>query len=213
MYPTPTGFANMIAPRPILLLLLVVLAIARIGWSADVEPSREAIEHFENSVRPLLAAKCWKCHAAEKQQASLRLDSASAVATGGDSGPAIVPGDPEHSPMIQAVRYGDEPKMPPDGKLADSEIAILTTWVKSGAPWPKYPEGSDADAEKEAASRLKNPPPAGEPDPLWAFRPMGRQATPTTKSQPTPKSPIDRFILATLEAKGLSPARRPIGER
>src|SRR5581483_7051745 len=97
------------------------------------EPTPAATEHFEKQVRPLLAARCWKCHGEEKQQASLRLDSAAAVAAGGDSGPAIVPGDPEHSPMIQAIRYGEDPKMPPDGKLSDGEIALLTHWVKGGA--------------------------------------------------------------------------------
>lgn len=196
----------MLAPRPSLFFALICVLAVRALWAADAEPSRDAITHFETSVRPLLAAKCFKCHAAEKQQASLRLDSAAAVATGGDSGPAVVPGDPDNSPMIQAVLYVDDPKMPPDGKLADSEIAILTTWVRAGAPWPKYPEGSDNEPEQQAVARLKSPPPPGELDSLWAFRPLARPEPPTPKSQPTPKSAIDRFVLATLEVKGLTPA-------
>jgi hypothetical protein len=204
MRPSPPGQANMLAPRPILLSILLWGLVVYAACAADSEPSREAVEHFEKSVRPLLVAKCFQCHAAEKQQASLRLDSAAALAAGGDSGPVVVPGDPEHSPMILAVRYAGDPKMPPDGKLADTEIAVLTAWVKSGAPWPKYSDVRDDD--QPPATRLASPPPPGEPDPLWAFRAMGHPEPPVLKSQESPKSAIDRFVLATLESQGLSPA-------
>ena len=120
---------------------VVALVLAPASSAADDQApgesaAAEAVNHFETQVRPLLAAKCWKCHGADKQQASLRLDSSAAVTSGGDSGPAVVPGDPEHSPMIAAVRWSDEPKMPPDARLSETEIAALVTWVKRGAMAP-----------------------------------------------------------------------------
>ncbi len=166
----------------------------------------QQVEHFEKQVRPLLAAKCWKCHGTEKQKASLRLDSASGVAAGGDSGPAVVPGDPEHSPMIVAIRYADDPKMPPDGKLSDSEIATLTTWVKDGAAWPKYPESQESSGDEAAAAALAKSPPADGPDPLWAFRPMSNAPPPEANPAHGSQSTVDRFLMARLDELGLSSA-------
>src|SRR5262245_34604104 len=113
----------MIARRVLaaVILLIALDAVPPFVLAAEAEPTAEAIEHFEKAVRPLLAAKCWSCHGSEKQKASLRLDSSAAIRAGGDSGPAALPGDPDHSPMILAIRYQDEPKMPPDGKLSDGE--------------------------------------------------------------------------------------------
>ena len=142
---------------------LVHLALSVAAYAAD-GPSPG--ERFENQVRPLLAARCWKCHGADEQKASLRLDSSSAVAAGGDSGPAIVPGDPEHSPMIQAIRYAGDPKMPPDGKLAETEIALLTDWVKLGAPWPRYADEPQSLDDDRTSRALAETPPAGPARPV-----------------------------------------------
>jgi hypothetical protein len=185
-----------------LALAISWIAAPSLGWAG--EPTSEAVEHFEKQVRPLLAARCWKCHGQEKQKASLRLDSAAGLASGGDSGPAIVPGNPEQSPMILAVRYGDEPKMPPDGKLSDAEIATLTTWVKQGAIWPKYPDANDSAGDELAVAALLKAPPADGRDFLWAFRPLGDPRPPTLASQSEPKNVVDRFILAKIEAVGLT---------
>src|SRR5262245_41410094 len=106
------------------------------SWSAAAPPSSGALEHFEKKVRPLLAAKCWQCNGAEKQKGGLRLDSAAAAAKGGDLGPVIVPGQPDESLLIQAVRQTGDLKMPPKDKLAEREIADLVMWVKNGAVWP-----------------------------------------------------------------------------
>ena len=183
-----------------------VLAICPIAAPAmSTADERDATEYFEKQVRPLLASHCWKCHGQEKQKASLRLDSAAAIATGGDSGPVLVPGDPDHSPMVQAIRYGDDPKMPPDGKLSDAEIAVLTNWVRAGALWPKYPD-QEAAGDDALASLLDREPAAGKPDPLWALRPVRDPQPPQIASQPEPKSVVDRFILAELEKRGLSAA-------
>ena len=150
------------------------------------EPTPAVIEQFEKQVRPLLAAKCWKCHGDQKQQASLRLDSAYAVAAGGDSGPAVVPGDPEHSPMIQAIRYAEDPKpRHPDGKLSDGEIALLTAGVKTGAPWPRYAD--DVQPADRVPATLPDPPPPGERSPLWALRAVADPDPPATQATPPPR--------------------------
>jgi cytochrome c553 len=132
--------------RPFLLLCLGLgFAAAKAAASA---PADTPADHFEKRVRPLLAAHCNKCHGADKQKGGLRLDSAAAVARGGDTGPAVVPGNPEESLLIRAVRQTGNPKMPPDGKLKEQEIADLAAWVKAGAVW----HGGPTPPVKEAAA-------------------------------------------------------------
>ena len=100
----------------------------------------ESNEFFENKVRPLLTQHCYRCHSrqAKKLRGGLRVDSREALLAGGDSGPALVPGQPEKSRLIEAVGYKNvELQMPPRGKLNETAIADLTAWVKLGAPWPK----------------------------------------------------------------------------
>ncbi|MEX0676253.1 MAG: PSD1 and planctomycete cytochrome C domain-containing protein [Pirellulales bacterium] len=181
--------------------LTLLCAQARCG-----EPSRADVEQFEQRVRPLLAARCWKCHGEEKQESSLRLDSAAGVTGGGDSGPVVVPGDPDESRMIRAIRYADDPKMPPDGQLSDAEISVLTNWVNDGARWPNYPEEAESADDAQWKAALARPPDPGEPDPLWAFRPMGHPRPPDVSSGREAVSDIDRFILAKIEDEGLSVA-------
>src|SRR5262249_30258402 len=105
--------------------------------AADGKPEPAQVEFFEKKVRPLLAENCHQCHGPEKQRGGLRLDSRSALLTGGDSGPAIVPGQPEKSRLVQAVQYAGDLRMPPKSKLSDEQTAALTAWVKMGAPWPE----------------------------------------------------------------------------
>ncbi len=189
-----------------------LLASAAVGDEprprADRTPaSTAAAESFEKVIRPLLAARCWKCHGPEKSKGGLRLDSAQGLAKGGDSGEVVVPGQPEASLLVQAVRRQGEIKMPPDGRLEDREIAALVAWVKAGARWPEYPRTAAAAAAESArthddAWRV----PAGEPDPRWALRPVKDPAPPVVRQAGPAPSPLDRFILARLEAKGLSHA-------
>src|SRR5436190_21532991 len=120
-----------------LLLLAVPLALqiaaeARQTAAAPAAAAQAAL--FETSVRPVLAANCYDCHADERM-GGLRLDSRDGLLTGGKSGPAIVPGDPEKSLLIAAVRQSGTLKMPKGGRLKPAEIDALTEWVKAGAVW------------------------------------------------------------------------------
>src|SRR5205807_4064930 len=109
------------------------------GFAAEPTPAQ--LQFFENRIRPVLAENCYKCHSvqAEKVKGGLLLDSREAVLKGGDTGPALIPGDPEHSLLIKAVRYSDpELQMPPKGKqLPDATVDDLVNWVKMGAPDPR----------------------------------------------------------------------------
>src|SRR5438094_7666164 len=106
--------------------------------AADNQAQPAGAESFEKSVRPVLSANCFMCHGPEKQKGNLRLDSRTGMLSGGDSGPAIVPGHPEESLLVKAVHYGDEPRMPPKGKLSADAIAALTTSIRQGAIWPEH---------------------------------------------------------------------------
>ena len=163
-----------------------------------------AVEFFEKKVRPVLAEHCFKCHSttAKKKRGGLMLDSRSAVLKGGDTGPAIQPGNPEKSLLIKAIRYGDpDLRMPPKSRLAAAEIAALTTWVKMGAPWPadSRPKSAGSSYAFDLRKRKQS---------HWAWQPLlavSRNVN-TVKDTAWPCSAIDRFLLAALEKKGLKPA-------
>ncbi len=120
--------------RALLVASLSIAAIAPALAKEDVSTPAQ-LEFFEKSVRPLLAKHCYSCHSAKatKLQAGLLVDSRAALLRGGDSGAAIVPGDPDASLLIEAVQY-EEYEMPPKGKLPDREIATLERWIEMGAP-------------------------------------------------------------------------------
>jgi len=160
----------------------------------------KALEFFENKVRPLLAERCLECHGPEKQKANLRLDSLAAILKGGDSGPALVAGKPDESLLVQAIGYTSDIKMPPKSKLPDREIADLTQWVKFGAPWPNsQPNG-------EPTTKPAGPQITAEQRAFWAFQLVIEPAVPEVKRHEWPRSAIDHFVLARLEAAGLEPA-------
>lgn len=156
-------------------------------------------EFFEKQVRPLLATHCIKCHSSTSGQAAkggLSLDSRTGWADGGDSGPAIVPGTPDESLLIRAVRY-DGYEMPPAGKLADNEIAILEEWVRIGAPDPRDSAAPATPTHSRDLTVARS---------FWSFQTPRQHAVPDTTNAVWPQSDVDRFILAKLEANGLSPA-------
>ena len=164
----------------------------------------EDFEFFEQRIRPLLADNCYKCHssAGEKVKGGLLLDTREGLLKGGDSGPAIVPGDPEHSLLIKAVRYIDKDlQMPPKGRrLAQNQVDDLVSWVKAGAPDPR-------------AGSEKTPGPGPQKSPYdfaaarkqWAFHAPEDPPVPAVKEAAWVKSPIDNFILSKLEETNLRP--------
>lgn len=168
--------------------------------SAAATPSAADLEFFEKRVRPLLIARCHECHGAEKQKGSLRLDSQASIIHGGDTGPAVVPGKPDESLLVDAVRYGDTYQMPPKGRLPEEEVAVLVEWVGRGAPWPaeSVPAAgaTGGGAAFDFATRARH----------WCFQPLASAAPPAVKNAGWVRSPLDQFILAGLEARGLPPA-------
>src|SRR5438067_9325983 len=137
---------------PLLLLALCWLATPR----AHAESDEAADAFFEKEVRPLLADRCLACHGGAKVKGGLRMTSRAALLRGGDSGPAAVDGRPDESLLIQAIRYEDEPRMPPTGKLAGREVETLTRWVEMGLPWPESSPGEAPATGRTPATTAGN---------------------------------------------------------
>ena len=179
--------------------LILSLCAASFAVAADdVQPTKEGLEFFEKNVRPILSDRCYECHSASKNSSKggLILDSRDGAFKGGDEGPSVVPGNLEKSLLIKAVRYTDpEFAMPPKktgGKLPDDKIAILEEWVKMGAPMP-------------AGGAAKLTGLTGKARDHWAFQPVTKPTVPEVKNRAWVKTPIDAFVLAKLEEKGLQP--------
>jgi hypothetical protein len=176
--------------------VVVVLMYALVAADEPTDakqPTAEQLRFFETSVRPLLVEKCFKCHGDKKQWGGLRVDSREALLRGGESGAAIVSGEPDKSLLIRAVRQVDDDlRMPKDSKLTKRQIAELVRWVKIGAPFP---------VKSATAGRTRDPN-------HWAFHPPTEQRLPTVANPDWPQSAIDHFILAKLEAAGLAPTTR-----
>jgi hypothetical protein len=179
-------------------------AIAALGFFSPLlgqSPPPEHAEFFEKRIRPILAARCQSCHNPKAGTAGLDLTSSSGLRKGADSGPVIVPGDVEKSRLLQVVGYQERIKMPPTGKLPDNELEQLSEWVKIGAPWPSI--GSEQPTFAEAPKKKGYS--RGQKD-FWSFRPLHPVAPPEVENKDWVRSPVDRFILARLEASGLTPA-------
>ena len=160
-----------------------------------------ALERFEKEVRPVLATRCQSCHGPTKQKGGLRLDSRSAALTGGDTGPAVVPGKPAESLLVDAINYGEHVQMPPKSKLPPGEIAALTKWVATGASWP-----TEASKGRLRRARPSTGAPWKDRTNHWSFRPVRRPEPPAVLDPSWARGEIDRFLLAGLDAKGLKPA-------
>jgi hypothetical protein len=163
-------------------------------------------EFFEKSVRPILAKHCFSCHshAAGKDNGGLMLDSRGSMLTGGDSGAALVPGDLKQSLLITAIQYEEDyPRMPPKGKLPDADIAVLTNWVKRGAPWPGSENVKSAGRPRGKITE--------EDRKYWAFQPVREPALPEVADAAWSRNPIDRFVRQKLDAAKLFPS--PPAER
>lgn len=183
-------------------MIIAACVIAAASATAADTIAPDQLEFFEKKVRPILAENCYKCHSVEegKSRGGLTLDSREGVMKGGEGGPVLVPGDAGKSLLIQAVRYDDkDTQMPPnkDGgkKLTDAQIAVLTEWVKMGAPDPRT-----AAASKKLTGLTRT---ARE---HWSFQPVKKPAVPAIKNRAWCATPVDAFILEKIEAKGMSPS-------
>lgn len=185
------------------LIWLVCLACPCVstGLSDDSPVFTEAaLEFFEKDVRPVLVARCYECHSAQSgsPRGGLSLDSRAGLLTGGDTGPAVVLDQPAESLLLSSVNYGDLYQMPPKSKLPPEEIAILTRWVEMGLPWPH---------EKTSGSGLVKPLDIAERKAAhWCWQPLGVVTLPDTGGSNWPITSADKFILAGLQSRGLSPA-------
>jgi hypothetical protein len=186
-------------------LLATVLIAASIETALTDDRSTEDLAFFETSIRPLLAEKCYACHSSKSKslEAGLRVDSRAGLLQGGDSGPALVPGDPEASLVIRAVRYEDPAlQMPPRSRLSEREIAALERWIQSGAPDPRTePLASSALDVERSTFDIESARGAH-----WAWKAPVEHALPSISDRAWPRNSIDRWILAALEARNLAPS-------
>jgi mono/diheme cytochrome c family protein len=176
------------------------------GGAFAAEPAPDQLEFFEKKIRPVFAEHCYKCHSAqaEKLKGGLLLDTKVALLKGGDTGPAIVAGNPDASLLIKAVRYGDENlQMPPikggGKKLAPEKIADLEAWVKMGAPDPRTNSAAATNAFELVIAKGRQ---------HWAFQPIRKPDVPAVGNPRWAQTPIDSFVLAKLEGLSLGPSPR-----
>lgn len=156
-------------------------------------------EFFEKRIRPILVEHCQKCHGDKKTKGGLRLTDRDSAIKGGDTGAAILPGKPDDSLLIKAIDYTGELKMPPEGKLSDSEIEKLKRWVMLGAPWPAL--GTTPNETQSAGFQVT---PVQQK--WWAYQPVQDTLLPNVKDRTWPRNEVDQFILAELEARNLNPS-------
>lgn len=171
--------------------------------SADFAADDPRVKFFEDKVRPILVDQCQKCHGAAKQQSSLRLDSRSSAIQGGDNGPAIVPGDPDQSLLMTAVRRQGDFEMPPDRSLSEGQIKLLEQWIRDGAAWTPGVTTVVAAASPAGFAKARSE--------HWAFQPVRRVAAPAVRNTDWPFNLVDQFVLAKLEEQGLLPS--PMADR
>ena len=190
-------------PETLFVLFAVLMSTGTVA-GASVDPpvaTADGIEYFEKMIRPLLVNRCGECHSSEAKivQGGLKLDSARELFAGGDSGAVIVPGRPDASLLISAIRYDEDAyvQMPPKGRLPDQEIAELTEWVRRGAPFPADAHSAPVETGKidfETARRF------------WSFRPAVEQPLPQIINSQWPRQRLDHFVLRAMEDADLSPS-------
>ncbi len=173
-----------------LLLIAAILSIAHIALGASTVD-------FVRDVQPIFASECYHCHGPQTQKASFRLDVREIAVKGGDDGPAIVPGHAQESLLFRYIS-GLDPKirMPAKGDpLTAAQVETIRMWIDQGAAWP-------ASASNVLADQFD----------FWSFKPLRNPAPPAVSNEAWVRTPIDRFILATLDSKGLHPAPRLTSE-
>jgi cytochrome c553 len=192
------GFMSMLAMLVMLTMLAMLVMLSTPASAA--EPDAAALEFFEKQVRPLLVTHCYECHADGESSGGLALDTRAGLIAGGDSGPAVVPGKPDESRIVEAVRYANpDLQMPPHNRLSAADVAVFERWVAAGAVDPREEAAAPAAAAPLGMS-------LEEGRTFWSMRPISRPEVPTVRHADRVRTPIDAFVLAALERAGLEPA-------
>lgn len=184
-----------------------LVSIGVLPWAlflaARGEDAVDPAAFFEKKVRPALVEHCHDCHGPDSDaEGGLRLDSRAAILRGGRTGPAVRPGKPDESLLVDVINHGKLYQMPPKRKLPPMVIADLTAWVAMGAPWPGAEDRTDFAPEPAPAS---DPAAADDRPPLWSLAPVSDPEPPTV-GEGKPLSPLDRFVFAKLAEAGIEPA-------
>ena len=190
-----------------MILLALALMIATPGrslFATDPAPTAKPAagemsgdEFFERKIRPLFVQHCYSCHAKGQKKGGLSLADRAGMLAGGESGAVVALEKPDESLLIAAVEHRGGTEMPPNGKLSDGEIASLRKWIQLGLPWP---ESASKSGGIRASGSITE-----EDRRFWSFQPVQDVAPPAVKSAAWPRRPLDQFVLAQLEATGLSP--------
>ncbi len=175
-------------------LLCLPLALAGLVVSGPLLPASDGLEHFEKKIRPLLMEHCLSCHGPARQDGSLRLDSKTGWVTGGDSGPAIIPGNAKDSPLVRTLRFQRPNHGHPEHGLSEDQILDLEFWIQTGAPDPRSGKTNWQTLPNSERGRD-----------FWSFQPIVKPEVPRTKDQKWAYGAIDQFVRAAQEAKGLTP--------
>ncbi|AGA29841.1 DUF1553 domain-containing protein [Singulisphaera acidiphila] len=185
--------------RYIGIISLIATLISPSCAEAFADP--DGVTFFEQKIRPVLVKECYSCHSADAKalKGGLRVDSRAGLLAGGDSGPAVVPGKPEESPLLDALRH-DGIAMPPKSKLSSAIVADFERWIKIGLPDPRL-ERSKAKAKALTGMTVEK----GRS--FWAYQPPRRVAAPEVADLAWPRGELDRFILAALESSDIKPVR------
>ena len=166
-------------------------------WLLALAPAAAAAD-YARDIEPILHERCYLCHGAQQQMSGLRLDSREAALKGGASGAVIVPGDPTASKLVARISSSSDGfRMPPGGEpLSASETSLISAWIAGGAVWPDSHSGPEARARQRESAANSH----------WAFQPVRRPDPPDVSATDWVRNPIDRFVLAKLEAEGLAPS-------
>ncbi len=205
--PIPPWIATVFGSCSTLRFGLAAAVSVALGQYRSVVGS-EQTDFFERKIRPVLVEHCYECHAGDADliQGGLRLDDPQAMLRGGDSGAAVMPGEPDKSLLLAAIRY-DGLEMPPEGPLGDHVVKDFETWIKLGAVDPR-----ESTANQTASSPLQTPSiDWQEARKFWSFQAPQRHVPPVTSNKQWGSGAIDPFVLAKLEEEGLAP--NPPAER
>jgi cytochrome c553 len=190
--------------RPFVLFLMAIVTAIKPVVAAE-SPSTDGETFFENKIRPVLAARCFKCHNSDVQEGELRLDRRDLLLRGGRSGKVVLPGDPRGSLLVRLIRRVDRDlKMPPDdgAKLTEAEVNDFIAWIKMGAPFP-----GGASADEAAPSRLA----LDEARKFWSFQALRAEVPKQADGMPAAANEIDRFVQARLQVAGMKPS--PVADK